>query len=190
MGGNPVYLLFHLRDAALHFESNESWIYRALRTPRKRSLFCPARRLRVAVRLVRISSAIYKERFRNCCAGLHIHLDGGKTRKKMEKSLGWRQAKGGGGGSLAENDATWDESSSELRRIVHRSSNTVHLCDSKSNTNIQLIKLIFKTSRLILNIVGLSKSLCRCFLTAICQWVKSEENSNNAQDTTFRLVHS
>lgn len=114
---------------------------------------------------MKISSAIYKDRFRNCCAGLHIRLHGEKKKKENGKKSGMET---GGGGVLAENNVTWDESSRELRRIVHRQ-NTVNLCDTKSNTVIQLISLIFKTSRLILNIVGLTKSLCRCFLSAICQ---------------------
>lgn len=88
-----------------------------------------------------------------------------KKKKENGKKSGMET---GVGGVLAENNVTWDESSRELRRIVHRQ-NTVNLCDTKSNTVIQLISLIFKTSRLILNIVGLTKSRCRCFLSAICQ---------------------
>lgn len=104
---------------------------------------------------MKISSAIYKDRFRNCCAGLHIRLHGEKKKKENGKKSGMETGgKGGGGGKvLAENDVTCDESSCELRRIVHRE-NTVNRCHTKSNTVIQLFSLIFKTSRLILNIVG------------------------------------
>lgn len=141
---------------------------RGSHSPCKRSLFCPARRLRVAVRLVKISSAIYKDRFRNCCAGLHIRLHGEKKKKKENGKKSGMETGGGGGGVLAENDVTWDESCCVLRRIVHRE-NTVNLRDTKSDTVVHLVIFIFKTSRLMLNIVGLSKSLCRCFLSAICQ---------------------
>lgn len=88
-----------------------------------------------------------------------------KKKKENGKKSGMET---GGGGVLAENDVTWDESCCVLRRIGHLE-NTVNLCDTKSDTVIHLISLMFKTSRLILNIVGLSKSLCRCFLSAICQ---------------------
>lgn len=79
-----------------------------------------------------------------------------KKKKENGKKSGMETGgKGGGGGGkvLAENDVTCDESSCELRRIVHRE-NTVNRCHTKSNTVIQLFSLIFKTSRLILNIVA------------------------------------
>lgn len=87
-------------------------------------------------------------------ACIFAYMEKKKERKWKKVWDGDRRKRGRGGGKvLAENDVTCDESSCELRRIVHRE-NTVNRCHTKSNTVIQLFSLIFKTSRLILNIVG------------------------------------
>lgn len=58
---------------------------------------------------MKISSAIYKDGFPNCGAGLHIRRHGGEKKKENGKKSGMKTG-GGGINVLAENAVTWDES--------------------------------------------------------------------------------
>lgn len=118
---------------------------------------------------MKISSAIYKDGFPNCGAGLHIRLQGGGKKERKWKKV-WDEDRRRGRNVWAENAATRDERVRELRRIVDGENIAMISRHAKTDKCNLLGGFMFITTRMILDILAPSLFLfvlSKCNLTSL-----------------------